>query len=350
MEHQPQNPPRQKKLLEQVRDILRILEYAKRTEQAYIQWIRRFILFHNKRHPREMGASEVKAFLTHLAVTNGIAASTQNQALSALSFLYREAIRYEQVAEQLSRLYTKRPQQLPTILAKDEVRKLLDAVALAYQLPTRLLYGSGLQVLECLRLRVKDLDLIQGQIRVWNLKGWDDHVTILPHSLLPLLQIQLRYAKALHTYDLAQGYGTVYLPSALAQKYQHANKTWEWQYVFPAHKLSVDPRSGVTQRHHLGESAVQRAVNLAAEIAGLTKPADCRTLRHSFATHLLEDGYDIRTVQELLGHKDVETTMIYSHVLNTSGQSVKSPLDGRLNIENWRLKEETPRTSWEILF
>jgi len=312
VEEHPQS--HKKKLLEQVRELLRILEYAKRTEETYIQWIRRFILFHNKRHPRDMGAREVKAFLTHLAANDHVAASTQNQALCALIFLYREVIKHEKVAEQLTRLYAKRPQHLPTILGKDEVRRLLDAVAPAYQLPTRLLYGSGLQVLECLRLRVKDLDLAQGQIRVRNLKGWDDHVTVLPHSLRPMLQVQLRYAKSLHTYDLTQGYGTVYLPPVLAQKYQHANKAWDWQYVFPAHKLSTDPRSDVTQRHHLGESAVQRAVKQAAKIAGLTKPTDCRTLRHSFATHLLEDGYNIRTVQELLGHKDVETTMIYTHV------------------------------------
>jgi integron integrase len=286
-----------------------------------------------------MGVAEVKAFLTHLAVSEGVVASTQNQALSALSFLYRDVLKHEQTAEHLSRLYAKRPEHLPNILAKDEVRRLLDAVAPGYQLPVRLIYGAGLQILECLRLRVKDLDLERGQIQVRNLNGFEDHLTVLPQSLKPLLQFQLRYARALHEYDLTQGYGTVYLPPALTQKYHpphpslshqgRGNTDWDWQYVFPAQKLSTDPRSGVTQRHHLGESSVQRAVKEAAEIAGLTKPADCRTLRHSFATHLLEDGYDIRTVQELLGHRDVETTMVYTHILNKSGQRIKSPLDGQ---------------------
>ena len=283
-----------KKLLEQVSDLLRALEYAKRTEQTYIHWMRRFIFFHNTRHPREMGAAEVKAFLTHLAVNERVAASTQNQALSALSFLYREVLKLDDVAEHLTRFYTKRPQPLPTILAKDEAHRLLDAVVPAYQLPVRLIYGAGLQVLECLRLRVNALDLTKNQILVRNLKGQEDHVTILPQSVRPLLQFQLGYARALHDYDLNQGYGTVYLPPALAQSSHDENRNWDWQYVFPAAKLSVDPRSGVTQRHHLDESTIQRAVREAADIAGLTKPANCRTLRHSFATHLLEDGYDIR--------------------------------------------------------
>lgn len=327
MEPQPQNQPRQKKLLEQVRDILRILEYAKRTEETYVQWIRRFILFHNKRHPREMGASEVKAFLTHLAVNDHVAASTQNQALSAVTFLYRYVLKDEEMAKTLSGFYAKRPQHLPTILGKDEVRRLIEAVAPAHQLPTRLLYGSGLRILECLRLRVNDLNVDQAQILVRNVKGMEDHVTILPHSLRKPLQAQLHYAKSLHEHDLARGYGTVYLPPALAPKYYRANKEWGWQYVFPAHKLSKDPRSEAIQRHHLGESTVQRAVRQAAKVAGITKPVKCQTLRHSFATHLLEDGYDIRTVQELLGHKNVENTMIYSHVLNKDGRGVKSPLD-----------------------
>ncbi|GAK60034.1 integron integrase [Candidatus Vecturithrix granuli] len=318
-----------KKLLEQVSDLLRALEYAKRTEETYLQWIRRFILFHEKRHPQDMGVAEVRAFLTHLAVNDGVAASTQNQALSALSFLYREALQMEETAEHLSRLYAKRPQHLPNILSKDEVRRILDAVFPAYQLPIRLLYGAGLQVLECLRLRVNDLDLKQDQILVRTIEGREDHVTVLPHSLKPLIELQLRYAKALHDYDLKQGCGTVYLPPVLAQTSQDDNTNWTWQYVFPASKLSVDPRSGVMQRHHLDESTLQRAVKEAANIAGVTKSADCRSLRHSFATHLLEDGYDIRTIQELLGHKDVETTMVYSHVLNKSGQGIKSPLDGR---------------------
>jgi integron integrase len=327
MREPSQHQPRQKKLLEQVQDLLRIMEYAKRTEEAYIHWIRRFILFHNKRHPCEMGVAEVKAFLTHLAVKNRVAASTQNQALSAVNFLYRYILRNDEVVEQLSRLYVKPPQHLPTILARTEVYKLLDAVTRTYQLPTQLMYGSGLRVLECVRLRVNDLNFKQGQIVVRNVKGQADHVTILPGSLKTPIQKQLRHVKLLHQHDLEQGYGTVYLPPALAPQYHRSNKKWEWQYVFPAQKLSVDPRSGVTQRHHMGESSVQRAVKKAAKIAGLTKPVNCRTLRHSFATHLLEAGYDIRTVQVLLGHKNVEVTMVYAHVLNKPGQQIKSPLD-----------------------
>lgn len=271
-----QSQPRQKKLLEQVQDLLRIMEYAKRTEQTYIHWIRRFILFHDKRHPREMGTPEVKAFLTHLAAHERVAASTQNQALCAVNFLYRYLLRNDEVAEQLSRLYVKRPQHLPTILAQEEVYTLLDAVVPAYQLPTQLIYGSGLRGLECLRLRVNDLNFKQGQIVVRNVKGEADHITILPQSLQTPLQNQLRYAQSLHQHDLEQGYGTVYLPPALAQ-YHRSNTKWEWQYVFPAHKLSVDPRSGVTQRHHLGESTLQHAVKKAAKIAGITKQVNCRT-------------------------------------------------------------------------
>jgi len=325
MEQHPH--PRQKKLLEQISEMLRVLEYAKRTEDTYIQWIHRFILFHEKRHPRDMGVTEGKAFLTHLAVHDGVSASTQNQALSALAFLYRDVLKHDQTAEQLSRLYAKRPEHLPNILAKEEVRRLLDAVAPGYQLPVRLIYGAGLQVLECLRLRINDVDCERGQILVRHLNGREDHRTMLPQSVIPLVRFQLRYAHALHDYDLARGYGTVYLPPELARQEPLANQDWGWQYLFPAQKLSIDPRSNVTQRHHLGESAVQRAVKEAAEIAGLTKPADCRALRHSFATHLLEDGYDVRTVQELLGHRDVETTMIYSHVLNHSRYKIMSPLD-----------------------
>jgi integron integrase len=274
-----------------------------------------------------MGASEVKAFLTHLAVNDHVAASTQNQALSAVTFLYRYVLKDEETAKTLSGFYAKRPQHLPTILGKDEVRRLLDAVTPGHQLPTRLLYGSGLRILECLRLRVNDLNFDQAQILVRNVKGMEDHVTILPHSLRKPLQAQLHSAKSLHEHDLARGYGTVYLPPALDSKYHRDNKEWGWQYVFPAHKLSKDPRSEAIQRHHLGESTVQRAVRQAAKVAGITKPVKCHTLRHSFATHLLEDGYDIRTVQELLGHKNVEATMIYSHVLNKDGRGVKSPLD-----------------------
>lgn len=297
-EHASQRP--KQKFLDQIRDMLRVLEYAKRTEDTYIHWIRRFILFHEKRHPQDMGVAEVEAFLTYLAAQRQVAAQTQNQALAALSFLYRDVIRHEQTAEYLAKLYVKRPQSLPTILAKKEVHQLLDAVAPGYQLPVRLIYGAGLRVLECVRLRVKDVDLTLGQVLVRNDKGFEDRFTILPEQIRPLLDVQLRYARAMHDYDVRQGHDTVYLPPGLlptanSPTHQECDKTeWGWKYVFPAAKLSVDPRSGVTQRHHLDESRIQRAVREAADVAGLTKPANCRTLRHSFATHLLEDGYDIR--------------------------------------------------------
>ena len=321
------SPPHKRKLLEQVSDLLRTLDYSKRTEQAYVSWIRRFILFHNTRHPNEMGAAEVKTFLTVLAVNQSIAASTQNQALSALSFLYRDVLKHEEVAEQLTRLYAKRPQLLPTILSKAEARKLLDAVVPGSQLPLRLLYGAGLQALECVRLRIKDLDLPRQQIRVRNLKGSHERLTILPHCLISLIQRQVRYAAALHEHDLAQGGGTVWLPTAIARDGHQDCRDWGWQYLFPAAKRTRDPRSGAEQRHHLAESRLARALKDAAHIASIIKTVDCRTLRHSFATHLLEDGYDIRTVQELLGHRDVETTMVYSHVLNAGGTPITSPLD-----------------------
>jgi integron integrase len=318
-EHRP------KKLLDQVRDAIRLKHYSIRTEQAYVGWIKRYIYFHGMRHPSEMGAPEVEAFLTYLAVKENVAASTQNQALSALLFLYREVL--QQDLGPVDALRAKRPKRLPTVLTKDETLRLIGCLSGTHQLMAKLIYGSGLRLMECLRLRVKDLEFDRRAIIVRDGKGAQDRVTVLPDSLIPLLKEHLQRVKALHEQDLAQGYGTVYLPDALALKYPNTDREWGWQYVFPASSLSQDPRSGVTRRHHLHESSLQKAIKEAARLAGIVKPVGPHTLRHCFATHLLESHYDIRTVQELLGHKDVKTTMIYTHVLQRGGLAVRSPLD-----------------------
>jgi len=317
---------REKKLLDRVRDTIRTKHYSIRTEEAYVNWIKRFILFHDKRHPQEMEATEIEEFLTHLAVDKNVAASTQNQALSAILFLYQEVL-HKDLERALDAVRAKQPKRLPTVLTKEEVQRVLAAMSGNYQLIARLLYGSGLRLVECLRLRVKDVDFAQHQIIVRDGKGGKDRVTVLPDSLIEPLQKHLRRVEMLHQNDLDDGYGAVYLPDALEQKYPNANCEWIWQYVFPSKSPSKDPRSGVTRRHHLHESAVQRAVRKAAKLAGINKPVSPHTFRHSFATHLLENGYDIRTVQELLGHKDVKTTMVYTHVLNRGGLAVRSPLD-----------------------
>ena len=317
--------PTGKKLLDQVRDAIRLKHYSIRTEQAYANWIKRFILFHHKRHPNEMGASEIEAFLTHLAINENIAVSTQNQALSALLFLYREVL--HQDLGPINALRARKPKRLPTVLTRDEVRRLFQHLSGVYLLMARLLYGSGLRLMECIRLRVKDLDFDYRTITVHDGKGEKDRVTVLPESLIVPLQDHLRIVKRTHEEDLARGYGAVYLPNALERKYPNANREWGWQYAFPSDRLSVDPRSGAVRRHHLDESGLQRAVRQAARQAGIDKPVSPHTLRHSFATHLLEAHYDIRTVQELLGHKDVKTTMIYTHVLQRGGLAVRSPLD-----------------------
>ncbi len=318
-EHRP------KKLLDQVRDAIRLKHYSYRTEQAYVGWIKRYIYFHGLRHPADMGAPEVEAFLTHLAVKKNVAASTQNQALSALLFLYREVLHRD--LGPVDALRAKRSRRLPTILTKEETLRLIACLSGTHQLMAKLIYGSGMRLMECLRLRVKDLEFERRAIIVRDGKGAQDRVTVLPDSLIPLLQEHLQRVKALHEQDLAQGYGAVYLPNALARKYPNADREWGWQYVFPASSLSQDPRSGVIRRHHLHESSLQKAVKKAARLAGIVKPVSPHTLRHCFATHLLESHYDIRTVQELLGHKDVKTTMIYTHVLNRGGLAVRSPLD-----------------------
>ena len=314
-----------KKLLDRVRDAIRLKHYSIRTEQAYVNWIKRYIYFHGVRHPAEMGAPEIQAFLTHLAVQENVAASTQNQALSALLFLYKEVLKQD--LGPIDALRAKKPKRLPTVLTKEEVRRVFQHMSGIHLLIARLLYGSGLRLMEGVRLRVKDLDFEYHTITVRDGKGAKDRVTMLPETLVVPLQDHLRTVKRTHEEDLVKGYGAVYLPYALERKYPNANKEWIWQYVFPANRLSVDPRSGVVRRHHIHESSVQKAVRAAAQAAGIPKRVSPHTLRHSFATHLLEAGYDIRTVQELLGHKDVRTTMIYTHVLQRGGLAVRSPLD-----------------------
>lgn len=318
--------PQPAKLLDRVRNAIRARHYSLRTEEAYAGWVRRFILFHKKRHPAEMGEPEINQFLTHLAVADNLAASTQNQALSAILFLYQEVL-----GRDLDRIegvvWAKKPKRLPVVLTRDEVRALLAKMSGTPKLAALLLYGGGLRLLEALRLRVKDIDLGAKQITVRDGKGQKDRVTMLPAATESLLLDHLKQVRQIHQQDLRQGLGRAYLPNALAEKYPNAEREWGWQYVFPATNLSIDPRSGSRRRHHLDESVVQRAVREAAAQAGLTKQASPHTLRHSFATHLLEDGYDIRTVQELLGHQDVKTTMIYTHVLNRGGRRVMRPAD-----------------------
>jgi integron integrase len=320
---QPDSP----KLLDQVRTVMRRRHYSRRTEEAYILWIVRFIRFHNLRHPRDMDTPEIEAFLNHLAVHQQVAASTQNQAFSAILFLYNQVL-HQPLSAKIDALRAKSSRRLPTVLSRDQTQALLKALTGTHQLIARLLYGSGLRLMEALRLRVKDIDFAQHQIVVRAGKGDKDRVTVLPASLEQPLRQHLDRVSALHQQDLAKGYGEVSLPYALDRKYPHAGREWGWQYVFPSTRLSLDPRSGQVRRHHLDESGLRKAIRQAARRVGIYKPVGPHTLRHCFATHLLEAGYDIRTVQELLGHKSVETTMIYTHVLNRGGLAVRSPLDG----------------------
>jgi len=317
---------RPKKLLDRVRDTVRMKHYSYRTEETYVYWIRRYILFHNKRHPSEMGKVEIEAFLTHLAVKEQVAASTQNQALSALLFLYRHVL--EQALDfNIDAVRAKRSRYLPTVLTPTEVQQILSHLFGVHKLVIQILYGSGLRLTEGLQLRVKDVDFAQQQIIVRDAKGRESRVTMLPISLNDALKTNLQRVKQMHQKDLEQGYGSVYLPFALERKYPNAGREWIWQFVFPSERFSQDPRSGVTRRHHLHETAIQRSLKQAVQLARIEKRVSCHTFRHSFATHLLQNGYDIRTVQELLGHKDVKTTMIYTHVLNRGGRGVRSPLD-----------------------
>lgn len=318
------SPPR--KLLDQVRDVLRTKQYSPRTEESYLGWIRRYILFHQKRHPAQMGAPEVTAFLSYLAIQEHVAPSTQNQALSAILFLYRHVLRIE-LDDTISAVRAQKPKHLPTVLTREEVRRVIEQLTDTPQLMVRLLYGSGLRLMECVTLRVKDLDFGQHIILVRNGKGAQDRITMLPDSLTAPLHEHLQRVQRLHEQDLAKGHGSVYLPYALERKYPNAHREWVWQYVFPSSRLAPDPQTGVVRRWYTSESTLQKAVHVAARAAGITKPVGPHTFRHCFATHLLENGYDIRTVQELLGHKDVKTTMIYTHVLNRGGLAVRSPLD-----------------------
>lgn len=313
-------------LLEEVRRAIRVRHYSKRTEQAYVGWIRRFVIATGRRHPRELGGREVEAFLTRLASDHDVAAGTQNQALAALLFLYKEVLKVDLPwMEDVVR--AKRPRRIPAVLSREETARLLAVLDGQPWLMAALLYGTGMRLMECMRLRVKDVDFARNEIVVRDGKGGKDRRVPLPQRLREALAAAVERARVLHVHDVAQGVGEVWLPHALARKYPNAGHELGWQYVFPAPRLSRDPRSGRTRRHHVDESVLQRAIKRAREAAGIDKPATCHTLRHSFATHLLDAGADIRTVQELLGHKDVATTQIYTHVLQRGAGGVLSPLD-----------------------
>ena len=316
------------RLLDQVRTVIRLRHLSLKTERAYIHWIKRYIVFHGKQHPETLSASHVRDFLSDLAVNRNVAASTQNVAFNAILFLYRQVLGIDLPnIEGVER--PNRPKRLPTVFTKHEAAAVLEQLSGVPLLMASLLYGSGLRVSECLRLRVKDVDFETHSILVRDAKGAKDRITMLPQRLVESLQTHLVGVYHLHQHDLAEGFGEVFLPHALARKYPNAAREWGWQFVFPATSRSVDPRSGRTRRHHVHESLIQKAVKTAIRTARITKHASCHTFRHSFATHLIEDGYDIRTVQELLGHSDVRTTMIYTHVLNRGPGAVRSPLDSK---------------------
>ncbi len=314
------------KLLDRVRIVARVRHLSLKTEKAYAQWIKRFILFHKKRHPMDMAEPEIREFLAHLAANLQVSASTQTVALSALLFLYRDVLK--RPLPYISHIERAKPSRsLPVVFSRTEVQALLARLTGTNHLIASLLYGAGLRLMEALRLRVKDVDFSANQVTIRDAKGADDRLTMLPQRIQPALREQLLKSKVLHQQDLKEGFGRVYLPFALERKYPNAAREWAWQYVFPAVKRSIDPRSGIERRHHVAPENLQRAVKQAISLARINKNGSCHTFRHSFATHLLEDGYDIRTVQELLGHKDVRTTMIYTHVLNRGGRGVRSPLD-----------------------
>jgi hypothetical protein len=315
------------KFMEQCREVMRYRRLAERSEQAYLDWIKRYIFFHDKRHPKDMGETEVQAFLTNLAVQRQVSAKTQNQALNALVFLYRYVLgRDFGLLDGVVR--AKRSQRVPVVLSKSEVQALLLAIPTKYRLFFQFLYGTGLRLLEALQLRVKDVDFDRGQVIVRGGKGDKDRVTMLPDSLRKAMVEHLERVRLLHQKDLASGLGAVALPGALRLKYPQAEREWIWQWFWPGATISVDPADGQRKRYHLHETSIQRVMKTAVKLARLTKPATCHTLRHSFATHLLENGYDIRTVQDLLGHKNVSTTQIYTHVMQKPGVGVRSPLDG----------------------
>ncbi len=312
-------------LLQQVRNVIRVKHYALNTEKSYVSWIKRFILFHKKRHPASLGAREVGEFLTHLAVKRRNSGGTQDSALNAIVFLYKYVLKKEiGIIDNIQR--AKKHKRLPVVFTREEARKVIDRLDGTKNLIGCVLYGSGVRLKECLRLRVKDIEFNYNQIIARDTKGRVDRVTLLPETIQTPLKEHLKKVKALHDQDLKDGFGRVYLPYALDRKYPKANIQWAWQYVFPAARRSIDPRSDIERRHHAMERPMQDAVYAAIKSANIFKHASCHTFRHSFATHLLEDGYDIRTIQELLGHKHIETTMIYTHVVKKV-KGVKSPLD-----------------------
>ncbi len=314
------------KLLEQVRDAIRIRHYSIRTEKAYINWIRRFIIFNNKRHPKEMSEPEIMKFINFLACKRNVASSTQNQALCAILFMYKHVLRGE--IDWVDRIiWAKNPKKLPVVFSKLEVKKIIAFLHGDSYLIGLLMYGAGLRLMECLRLRIKDLDFDYSQITVRDGKGQKDRVTMFPKKVQNRIKVQFEKVKIIHDQDLEQGFGCVYLPHALERKYLNANKEFGWQYLLPAGKRSQDPRAGIIRRHHIGKDVFQRAIKRAVKNAGIYKDGTSHSLRHSFATHLLESGYDTRKVQELLGHEDIRTTMIYTHVLNKGGKGVLSPAD-----------------------
>lgn len=313
-------------LLEEARKVARLRHLSYRTEESYVSVIRRYAQFYPGHHPRDLGAEAVRDFLAHMALDEQVAASTQNVAFHALLFLYREVLGVE-LGEFGEIERAKGPRKVPVVFTRAEAQQVIAQLSGHHGLMARLLYGSGLRLMECMRLRVKDIDFGYKELTVVDGKGAKDRRTLLPSSLVAPLQQQLELVKRIHQTDLADGFGAVYLPYALGRKFPNAATEWKWQYVFPAARRSIDPRSGVQRRHHADETGLQRAVKAAIRDAGIDKRASCHTFRHSFATHLLEDGYDIRTVQELLGHADVATTMIYTHVLNRGGRGVRSPLD-----------------------
>ncbi|MBW2431272.1 MAG: integron integrase [Deltaproteobacteria bacterium] len=325
MNYDPSEPEKPR-LLDQVRETLRTKHYSIRTEQSYVQWIRRYILFHNKRHPKDMREKEINAFLKHLAVNRNLAASTQTQVLSAILFLYKEVLGYEiGFIENIHR--AKKPRRLPVVFSRREVREIMRHLKGEKWIMANIIYGAGLRLMECLRLRIKDVDFSYNQITVRDGKGQQDRITVLPDIVKHPLKEHLKRVWKQHQNDLKNGYGRVSLHFALARKYPNADKEWGWQYVFPSRSRSVDPRSGLIKRHHLSEQFLQRSIKTALRDAKISKRGSTHSLRHSFATHLLEDGYDIRSIQELLGHKDIRTTMVYTHILNRGGRGVKSPAD-----------------------
>ncbi len=316
-------PPR---LLDRVREAIRVRHYSYRTEEQYVGWVRRYILFHGKRHPRDLGAEEVEAFLSSLAVQGNVAAATQNQALAAVLFLYRHVLKQD-LPWINNVVRARKPRRLPLVLTRDETRALLSQLSGIYWLIGTLLYGAGLRLMECLRLRIQDLDFDRGQIMVRAGKGGKDRITVLPSVVVPPLRVHLDSVRDRHSVAIRSGFGGVELPASVLQKSPAATLEWPWQYVFPALDASLDPRTGIRRRHHVMPSSVQRQMRAALRRCGIGKPATCHTLRHCFATHMLERGYDIRTVQELLGHSDVATTQLYTHVLRKGANGVTSPAD-----------------------